>query len=207
MTSLSTPKNWDVPTLPDPLPDPETKPEDIITVNIQGKDYFFSPDHVKKYPKLLDPDAKFLLGFDSVLPLIYGYSVSSIEEDLLENNAKKTVFLAAVEFLDITLPEAAILHLSKSLREEVERIHQYIRKKVGNKGDDKLRFVNRRKPRELAAKFDAVFRQHKAEVTPDIVLTYLEYVDPAFRDEIVVLDFKTRNLIMPLIRAFREKFL
>lgn len=208
MTSLSTPKSWDIPDRPPPLPDPDTKAEDIITINVQGKDYYFSPDHVKRYPKLLDPDAKFLLSFKAILPIIYGYPASAIDPHLLDENFEKQRFLAACEFLDIHLTDDLILHLSKALRDEVQSCSDFIQSRIGTKGKEKIRYTHRREVAEFCAQnFDALFRQHGSEVRPIEVISYLEIGTKDLLDTIVTLDFKTKNLILPLIRKFSESFL
>ena len=42
-------------------------------IEIGEKVYNFSQEQINKYPKLLDPQSKYIIGFDDILPIIYSY--------------------------------------------------------------------------------------------------------------------------------------
>lgn len=112
---------------------------DVVRVTINGKQYEFSQDMIKKYPKLLDPNTRYMLGFDSLLPIIYDYPLSTIPESMLDDVSEKNQFLRNAERLDIKLSDDLILHLTSKLMKEVQECSEYIRNNVGKKGLQKMR--------------------------------------------------------------------
>jgi len=185
------------------LPDPDTKPEDIVWVKIYDKEYPFTKEMIRKYPKLLDSDVLFLLHFESILPIIYGYPASCIPEDLLNDPSEKQTFLCNAEFLGVELSDAMILHLSSQLRQEVKESSEAIRKKLGYKVVDKNRVAGDQRLVTFAAKHARAFREACASVPPLEILMNLATGESQLLDEIVIEDFKSKNLISSFIKSFR----
>lgn len=186
------------------LADPETKTDEIIKISVLDKDYFFSPEHVRKYPKLLDPDARFLLSFDSVLPLIYGYGPSALDQKLLDEPHEKQRFLLTLEFLEIELNNDLILHICSSLRKEVSDLSDLVRRRTGKKGTKKIRIDQDQEIVSYACQHDQVFRQSGADILPLDILRYLATGTGSLLDSIVIADFKSKNLISGFIKSFHE---
>lgn len=181
--------------------------DDPVKVRVNCVDYELPASVVAKYPKLTDPGARFLLNFDSLLPLLYGYPPSSIPATMLDEPHEKMIFLSNIEFLEIPIGNDLILHLSKTLRDEVQQASDYIRGKAGSKGKTKMRYCNLRESEIFCAEYDDVFRSHGANVTPMEILRYLEAGTSALLDKVVLIDFQSTNCVMGFVRAFLKRFL
>ena len=184
------------------LPDFDTKAEDIVWVQVQDKKYPFNQEHLKKHPKLLDPDVVFLLDFEKVLPIIYGYPISCLKGDWLDEDSEKQTFLCNLEFLDITISNELILHLCSSLKKEVLESSDLVQKHIGSKGKKKIRVDQDREIATFTASYDAAFRQAGADITPNEIIRYLSIGTESLLDQIVVSDFKSKNLISSFIKSF-----
>lgn len=210
MTSLSTRKkenlSLEIPELDVAarIPEADTKSSDIIEIQVLDKKYYFSPDHVKKCSKLLDPDVRFLIGFDSVLPLIYGYPPSCIPETLLDDLSEKQTFLCNLEFLEIEINDALILHLCKSLRKEVQETSDLIRRKMGSKIKNKIRADQSQEVVSFCCQHDSAFRESNANILPLDIIRYLCTGNSGLLDTITIADFKSKNLIGSFIKSFHE---
>jgi len=212
MTSLSRPKKRDVTIelpMDDPaidftarLPDPDTKPEDIVYIKIFDKEYPFTKAMIAKHPKLLDPDCLFLLNFESVLPLLYGYPPSCIRGDLLDEDSEKQTFLCNLEFLEIELTESMILHLCRHMRQEVQEASDLVKRHTGPKGKRKIRIDQDTEVVTFACQQDQAFREAGANIMPMELLRYLSTGAESLLNAIVIADFKSKNLIGRFIKSF-----
>lgn len=175
-------------------------------IEICGKEYSFSSEMLKQYPKLLDPSARYTINFDTILPLIYGYSPDVLPNDLLDENSEKTMFLSNCEFFEIKLTDDMILHLSSNLRKDIQDCSEFIQEKAGRKGKEKLRFINRRDVQEWLANKEKAFIESESDVKPLDVIRLLELGGKSL-DQLVIHDFKSKNLVFPLIKDFMKSFL
>ena len=185
-------------------------PNDNVPVKIGDRIYDFSKDMCIKHPKLLDPSIRYMIGFDSVLPIIYGYPVSCIREDMIDENSEKQLFLKNCERLEIKLSDELILHLSSKLKSEIEECTEYVAKKAGRKGkgeNAKMRFVNLKEVQEFCAESDGLFDDHGSDIRPLDVIRLLEVGTKKAIDQLVLKDFKSNNIIRPFITKFMSFFL
>jgi hypothetical protein len=191
--------------------DDEITESDILEIKLGTQSYPFSKTHVARYPKLLDPNFRFLLPpYEPILALIYGYPPESIPEDLINDPSEKTKLLYACEFLGIRLPDSFILHLSKKLSADLRECVKYIKKKVGRKGKNTCRLLKNKDIKAFVLEKRAVFRDAGSAMDPQEILEKLETDDNgerSFLDQLVVDDWRTDNLISGFINAFIEKFL
>jgi len=209
MTSLSTRKKdlaLEIPELDVAarLPDPDTKPEDIVEISVLDKKYYFSKEHVKKYPKLLDPDTRFLLQFDNLLGILYSYGASCIDPKVLDEPHEKQIFLMNLEFLEIEINNDLILHLCQGLRKEVQEASDLVARHVGGKGKSKIRIDQDKEVVKFVCSYDAAFRECGADFSPTEIIRYLAAGTPSLLDAIVISDFKSKNLISSFVKSFLE---
>lgn len=184
----------------------ETSSSNVHEIKVQDKIYAFSDEMIAKYPKLLDPSLRYSINFDSVLPIIYDYPVSCLDPKLLDENHEKQIFLSNCEFLGIKLEDSVIIHLSKTLKDEITECSEYVQKKAGKKGKEKLRFINLREVQEFASEQEVAFSEHGSDVKPLDIIRMLELGGKCI-DTLVLHDFKSKNVVLPFIKAFMSKFL
>lgn len=185
---------------------PEHQTEEVVTIRINGKDWDFSPAMVKRWPKLLHPDTRYLLKIESLIPILYGYDPACIPEDLLDDPSEKQTFLHNANWLEVQLSDQTILHLSKQLKKDVQEAASIVKQIEGSKGRDKARILYSKPVLEFVSQFDDRFRELQADITPQEVLSYLSIASESFIDKIVLNDFKSNNEIMKFIRSFIQKF-
>ena len=176
-------------------------------IEIGEKVYNFSQEQINKYPKLLDPQSKYIIGFDDILPIIYSYPESCIKADLLEANHTKQLFLSNCEWFGIVLEDSIILHLSSSMAKEIQEISEFIKEEVGKKGKKKLRFSVLREVQEFASDYIELFVSHNSDTNPIEVINLLELGTKKALDMLILKDFRSKNVILPFINAFLKKFL
>lgn len=177
-----------------------------IKIEIGDKTYNFSQEMVNKYPKLLDPSAKYTLGFETVLPIIWEYDPSVLRNDLLDENSEKTLFLANCEFFGIKLSDAMILHLSSNLKKDIQECSDFIQRETGKKGKTKMRYINNKAVVEWCSDQEKAFIDSGSDIKPLDIIKLLEVGNKAL-DQLVLHDFKSKNLVMPLIKKFLQFFL
>ena len=181
-----------------------TSSTNVNEVKVLDKSYFFSDEMITAHPKLLDPSTRFSLNFDDVLPILYEYSPSCLNSELMSDYARKQVFLSNIEWLDIQLSDSVILHLCQNTKRDLQECADFVSKQAGKKGEKKLRFCLRRDVAEFAESFAEMFRRELAEIQPIDIIRYLEM---GLVDKLTILDFKSKNLVSPLIDKFMELFL
>lgn len=192
----------------DIVPDHISNQSGVNTLVICGKSYEFSDEMLKKYPMLLDPSARYTVSFDDILPLIYEYDPSVLPSDLFCDNSRKQMFLSNIEFFQIPVSDAMILHLSKSLREDIQECSDFVQREAGNKGrgkNAKVRFSNLKTVVEFCCEHDQKFLN--ADVKPLDIVKYLEIGTQKAIDTLVLHDWRSSNLVMPFVKSFLERFL
>ena len=181
-----------------------TSSTNVNEVKVLDKVYYFSDEMIKAHGKLLDPSTRFSLNFDDVLPILYEYSPSCLNSELMSDYARKQVFLSNIEWLDIKLSDDVILHLCQNTKKDLQECADFVTKQAGKKGEKKLRFCLRRDVAEFAESFSDMFRAEIADIQPIDIIRYLEM---GLVDKLTILDFKSKNLIGPMINKFMEIFL
>ena len=214
MTSLSKPREPVARGLPDLTqidfesediqPHNSTSSTHVNEVKVSDKVYYFSDEMIASHPKLLDPSTRYSLNFDDVLPILYDYSPSCLNSELMSDYARKQIFLSNIEWLDIQLSDAVILHLCQNTKRDLQECSDFVQKQAGKKGEKKLRFCLRRDVAEFAESFSEMFRKELADIQPIDIIRYLEM---GLVDKLTILDFKSKNLVSPLIDKFIELFL
>lgn len=185
----------------DVLPHPLTESERVNTITIGGKQYDFSDEMLKKFPKLTDPAARYTIGFDAILPLIYEYPPSAIPKNLLDEQSEREVFLSNIQFFQIPICREVILHLSSEQVKEVEEAASYVRRHSAKK---KCTFTQRREVRDFCRSAETAFKELYADIRP---LEIVEMLDEGRVEDLVVHDFKSKNCVMNFVKSFLKKFL
>lgn len=180
---------------------PETETSDVVSVKIGEKTYDFSKEMVKKYPKLLDPSARYTLGFDAVLPLIYEYPATCIPPSLLDDQAERELFLSNLNFFEIPISPEVILHLSQPQIKEVRQASEYVRRHSAKK---KCTFTQRRAVRDFCRDAEKAFCSLYNDIKP---LDIVEMLDEGRVEDLVIHDFKGKNVVMTFVKSFLKKFL
>ena len=189
--------------------DDETTEADIVEIKIGERTVPFSKAMIEKYPKLLDPNTRFLLEpIEPLICLIYGYPPEAIPENLINDNSEKTKFLFGCEHLGIKLSDEFILHLSTKLSQDLRESCDYIKRSVGRKGHKFMRLMKSKEIFDFCWSFRKLFADSGSSLSPEDVLRGLESDTAGEKiKELVVEDWKTNNLITGFIKKFLSKFL
>lgn len=198
-----------LPSFPLPLqredvqPHPESSSTENLRIEIAGKFYDFSREMVNKYPKLQDPAARYTLGFDSILPLIYDYPASCIPPSLIDEPHEKTLFLSNCEFFGISLSDDVILHLNKETKKDLEKCQSFIEEEVGRKGRNKIRFSIRKDIRVWARELENASQEIYQGLKP---IEIIEMMEEGSLDILALHDWKYKNCVRGFVKLFMEKF-
>jgi hypothetical protein len=190
----------------DVIPHPESNSDKNYKIEICGKSYDFSQEMVDKYPKLLLPEARYTINFESILPLIYEYPVSCIEPRLIDESHEKTLFLSNCEWLGISLSNEVILHLNRESKKEIEEAHKFIRAQTGKKGKKKIRFALDQEVQLFCERHAEAHAEIYQDLKPIDIVRMLEIGDSAL-DSLTLHDWKGKNCVRSFIKVFTEFFL
>jgi hypothetical protein len=188
----------------DVLPHPATSSSQFTTIIINSKSYDFSPEMLQKYPKLLDPAARYTLGFDSLLPLFYDYPASCICPTLLDEPHEKTLFLSNCEFFGIVLSPDVILRLNTETKKELQECSDYITRSTGRKGANKMRFSLKKDVRLFCREHEAAHSELYHDIKP---LEIVEMLEEGVIDALTLHDWRSKNAVKSFTKLFLEKFL
>lgn len=183
---------------------PVASDECFKLVMYDGKEYTFSKEHVEKFPKLRDPNTRYLLHIEAVIPLIFGLPCSTIPSELLDSPSEKELFLANANYLGIEISEDVILHLNTETAKQLELCAKYIASETGKKGRKKIRFCNLKHVQAWCYDLQKKFSHLYNSITPLEILRLLELGE--IRD-LILLDFRGKNVVGSFIKAFSKFFL
>ena len=194
----------------DVLPHPTTSSVTFHSINIGGKSYDFSEEMVRKYPKLLDPSARYTLGFEAVLPLIYDYPPTVLPRTLLDEQCEKELFLSNCEFFDIKLSDQVILHLCTESRKELEECVKHIADKVKHRQrKSKVSFQLDKKVLAFCIEKQDAVAEIYSDIKPIEIIQRLEAAvsNPKHLEALLIHDWRGKNCVMSFVKDFMKLFL
>lgn len=194
----------------DVLPHPVTQSDHHHAIVIGGKSYDFSEEMVRKYPKLLDPSARYTLGFEAVLPLIYEYPPTVLPKTLLDEQGEKELFLSNCEFFDIKLSDQVILHLCSEARKELEDCVKHIGEKLKHRQKkSKVSFQLDKKVQMFCLDHEESLSEIYSDIKPLEIIQRLEAAvsNPKHLEALLIHDWKGKNCVMGFVKSFLKFFL
>lgn len=194
----------------DVLPHPTTASATVHSIIIGGKSYDFSEEMVRKYPKLLDPAARYTLGFEAVLPLIYDYPPTVLPKTLLDEQCEKELFLSNCEFFDIKLSDQVILHLCSEARKDLEECVKHIGEKLKHRAKkSKVSFQLDKKVQMFCLDHEESLSQIYSDIKPLEIIQRLEasVTNPKHLEALLIHDWKGKNCVMSFVKDFLKFFL
>lgn len=181
----------------------------ITTIYCQRKAYDIPTSLTLKYPNLMDPIImSSIFDFDICFMLIQGLPPSCIPSDRSTDYSKKQILLQDLEKLEFDIPDPVKLYLSPLAIEEFTEARKWLIRWAGPKGLRKNRAKIDQALLAECVKYRKTLASHGCDLDPmsDIleVLSNSEYEDAV--SDMVILDFKSKNLVLPCVQFFLKKF-